>query len=149
MDGETPESDQNQGLKGLVAAWPLGPAPPRGEHSAGPQLHMEPTHSGSPVTDTRISRRTHTPILYLAPFPRRCLRLAPRLVQKVELLFHPALPPQGGPDHWVVSADGEDLLFLKLQVYLKLKNGKRVKPVPVRGVCSQGEEVLVRDAPPL
>lgn len=38
-----------------------------------------------------------------------------------------------------MSTDGEDLLFLKLQVYLKLKNGKRVKPVPVRGVCSQDE----------
>lgn len=49
MDGETPESDQNQGLKGLVAAWPLGPAPPPGRATAqGPQLHMEPTHSGSP-----------------------------------------------------------------------------------------------------
>lgn len=36
MDGETPESDQNQGLKGLVAAWTPGAGPkgqplPRGE----------------------------------------------------------------------------------------------------------------------
>ena len=78
------------------------------------------------------------PILYPAPLPRRRRRSA-RDWSGSGTSFHPALPPQGGPDHWVVSADGEDLLFLKLQVCLKLRNGKRVNPVSLRGVCSQDE----------
>ena len=143
--GDTAGSDQNQGLKGFVDACSLGgakrPALPQEATAQGPPLGVGRTHCGSPrqahTLHAEHARRYST----RHPFPV-AINGRHELGQKVELLFHPALAPQGGPDHWVVSVDGEDLLFLKLQVYLKLKIGKRASPVSVRQSA-----VRVRDGP--
>lgn len=88
--GETPESDQNQGLK--EGSWPPGrlgrgreASPPRGE----PQRRAR-SSTWSPclwvsVTDTHFTQNTHADTLP-GTVSRRCLKQH-EIGQKVELLF--------------------------------------------------------------
>lgn len=116
VDGETPESDQNQGLKRPPPPG-LGPPSPGRATAQGPQLHMEPTYSGSPRQTVVSFHAEHTPILQWHRF-LSLSTLGTRLVRKWELLStQPFLRRGRSGSLGSVRRDGEDLLFLKLQVF--------------------------------
>lgn len=59
--------------------------------------------------------------IYISPFVGQdatfTFNVLKRFGKEIELLLHPALSPQRGPDDRVVSVDGENLLLLKTSVF--------------------------------